>query len=638
MVDALKKTPLCALLILTVVLIAYVPAMKGGFIWDDDSYVTGNETLRTPDGLSRIWFEMGAIPQYYPLVHTTFWVEYQLWADDATGYHINNVCLHAVNAVLLLLLLRKLGVPCALLAALIFAVHPVHVESVAWITERKNVLSGMFYLLAMLAYFRFETAEQDDSGAKRQWGAYAAALLLFLCALFSKTVTATLPAAILLLIWWERGRIPLRSIMPLLPFFAVGIGLGLVTVWMEAHNLGGTGKGATGEEWDFSPIDRVLIAGRALWFYAGSIAWPSKLTFIYPRWQIDSAVLWQYLFPLGAVAVITILIALRRSIGRGPLTAILYSAGTLMPALGFFNVYPFRYSFVADHFQYLGSLGFIVLFVATGSWLIRRIKSCPPWFGLGLAVIILGSLASLTWRQGDVYKDLPALWADTIAKNDRCWMAHNNLGLFICRAGNPAAGIEHFDMTLKIKPDHAGAHINKSDALMALGKPAQALRHAREAVRLDPDWAILRAKLGVVLLKEGETEEAVTCLKGALQMQPTDHIAHGNIAHALNSLGRYDEAIHHAGEAVRLDPAYRSGYVSLGAALFASQKYARAESAYRKALALNDRDDRVHYALGLTLESLNKRSDAVVQYQQALLINPRDTASQERLNRLLTGS
>ncbi|MBU0640698.1 MAG: hypothetical protein KKB50_17685 [Planctomycetes bacterium] len=257
---------LLGVVLVAATLAAYVPAMRGGFIWDDDYYVSDNQTLRTTDGLRRIWLEPGAVPQYYPLVHTTYWVEYRLWQDWAPGYHAVNVVLHALSALLVATALRRLQVPGAWFAALLFALHPVHVESVAWITERKNVLSGLFYLLAVLAYCRFANLDSNPARPGRCWGCYTLALALFLCALLSKTVTASLPAALLLLIWWKRGRIGGRDIAPLVPFFALGIALGLVTVWMEKHHVG-----AQGELWHLALAERLLVAGRAAWFYAGKL-------------------------------------------------------------------------------------------------------------------------------------------------------------------------------------------------------------------------------------------------------------------------------------------------------------------------------------------------------------------------------
>jgi hypothetical protein len=272
-----------ALALLVLVLLAYTPALDAGFVWDDDDYVTANVTLRSVTGLARIWVEPGAVPQYYPMAFTSLWLDYRLWGMRPFGYHLVNVLLHGLNAVLLWRLLVMLAVPGAWLAAAVFAVHPVHVESVAWVTERKNVLSGAFYLGAFLAYLRFAPPGGRGAGPVA-WRAYAAALALFVLAMLSKTVTCTLPAALLIVLWWKRPRLAARDVLPLLPFFALGLGLSLVTIWMEKHHVG-----AQGADWALSAVDRCLIAARALWFYLGKLVWPAPLVFNYPRWRSSSS-------------------------------------------------------------------------------------------------------------------------------------------------------------------------------------------------------------------------------------------------------------------------------------------------------------------------------------------------------------
>jgi hypothetical protein len=305
-----------------VVTVAYLPALRAGWVWDDDYYVTNNPTLNSLEGLKRIWFEIGAVPQYYPLVHTSFWVEHRVWGLRPLGYHLDNVLLHAVAAVLLWRVLVLLEVPGAWVAAALLAVHPLHVESVAWVTERKNVLSGVLYLSAGLVYLRFALRKPTALS----WDMYLLSLLLFIGALWSKTVTCSLPAAILLVIWWKRGRITLKDVTPLIPFFIIGIGAALLTGWMEKHVVG-----AQGPEWQINFGQRCIIAGRALWFYLGRLIFPWPLMFIYPRWEVRASDWALYVFPVSAMAVLIGLILARKRIGRGPAIAALVFAGTLFP-------------------------------------------------------------------------------------------------------------------------------------------------------------------------------------------------------------------------------------------------------------------------------------------------------------------
>ena len=318
---------------------AYLPALSGGFIWNDRDYVT-QPALQSLAGLFRIWFEVGATQQYYPVLHTAFWIEHLLWGDAALGYHVLNLALHATSACLFVAVLRRLQVPGALLAGLIFALHPVGVESVAWISEQKNILSTVFYLLAALTYLRF------DEG--RSAFAYALATTWFVLAVLTKSVTATLPAALLVVLWWRRGRLEWRrDVVPLLPCLALGALGGLFTAWVE-HSV----IGAEGGDFSLDFYARCLVAGRAVWFYLGKLCWPANLIFIYPRWETDPETVWPLLYPAGVLVALAALWGWRRR-SRAPLAAGLIFVGTLFPVLGFLNVYAFVFSFVADHFQYL---------------------------------------------------------------------------------------------------------------------------------------------------------------------------------------------------------------------------------------------------------------------------------------------
>ncbi len=448
---------LVAFAIFLLACVVYLPALRDHFIWDDDLYVTENRTLTSLDGLRRIWTEPTVNVQYYPLVHTSFWVERHLWGLRPFGYHLNNVLLHAANAVLLWCVLRRLEVRGAWLAGAIFAVHPMTVESVAWITERKNVLSTFFYLFALLSYFRFSPPENEN--APRHWRFYLLALALFVCALLSKTVTCSLPAAILLIVWWKRGKISLRELLPTIPFFAFGALFGAGTAWLEKHTVG-----AHGSDYALTFFDRCVLAARALCFYAAKLVWPAELIFIYPRWHIDAAQLWQWAFAIAAVAVVAMLWILRKKIGRGPLVAVLFFAATLFPALGFVDVFPFRYSFVADHFQYLASLGLIALLAA----LLTRFAAMHR-----IVVPIVGAmllwLGALTWLQCGVYYNLETLWRDTLEKNNDALIAHFNLANLLAKSAQHDEALAHYAEVLRINPKFFEALANRAGVLEKTG-------------------------------------------------------------------------------------------------------------------------------------------------------------------------
>jgi tetratricopeptide (TPR) repeat protein len=534
-----------AVLLAALVLLTYLPIYGAGFIWDDDYYVVANPTLLSLDGLKSIWLDIFATPQYYPLVHTSFWLEYSLAGASAPLYHLTNVALHAANAVLLWRILLHLKVPGAWLIAAVFALHPLQVESVAWISERKNVLSGLFYLSSALAYLRF--SRHADEGALR-WRIYTGSVLLYLAALLSKSVAASLPAALLLVVWWKRGTWRRRDWITLLPMLLVGAVFGLLTVWLEREHVL-----AKGPEWDLSLLERCLIAGRALWFYAYKLLWPQDLAFIYPRWVIDTGAWWQYLPAIAAIGVACALFALRARIGRGPLAAVLFYAGTLFPALGFFNIYPMRYSFVANHFQYLACIGLIALALAPVSRRIARArleKSAHIIIAAPLTVV----LAGLSWWNSLAYMDSKTLWRDTLEKNPQAWMAHHNLGIELDNEGRHEEAKKHFQAAVDLKPSHFRAHHKLGRSLAREGKLDQAIAHLQTAIRLAPEQRQFHSSLGEAYLRRGNFVAAEAEFRLVLT-PPFEHVAtRVKLARALIGQGRVDEARDALQEALRMEP------------------------------------------------------------------------------------
>jgi protein O-mannosyl-transferase len=521
--------------LVTALIAAYSPALRGELLWDDNAHITG-PALQSWRGLWRIWFDVGATQQYYPLLHSAFWLEHQLWGDAVLGYHLVNVAQHAACAVLFAWILRRLAVPGAWLAAALFALHPVHVESVAWISEQKNTLSLLFYLAAALAYLRFDT--------ERSRRYYALGLGLFVLALLSKTVTASLPAALLVILWWKRGRLSWRAdILPLLPWLALGAGAGLFTAWVETHLIGASRAGI-----DLTWAQRFQLAGRVLWFYAGKLVWPDTLTFIYPRWTVDVAVLVHWVPTIGSALLALGLWSVRR-LTRTPLAVFLLYAGTLFPVLGFITIYPFRYSFVADHFQYHASLGLLAFFAAACSQMTRQRHGVVRTM---MALAVVTALAFITHQQAGLYRDSTTLYRATIARNPACWMAHNNLGLILSDNGQRADAVSHFRTALSLNPDYPEAHNNLGLFLSQSGHFDQAIDHLEQAVRLNPAFLEAYNNLGIAQAGQGRAEEAVATFKFALRREPHSPRLHSNLAKALILAGRPDEAAEHAATAAKL--------------------------------------------------------------------------------------
>lgn len=583
---------------------AYLPAMQGDFLWDDDDYVTDNSALRTWQGLSDIWFEPAATPQYYPLVFTTFWVECRLWGLSPLAFHLGNVALHIIGAILVWRLLLRLSVPGAFLAAAIFAVHPVHLESVAWITERKNVLSAVFYLASMLTYFRFAGVEQarTDAGPGR-WLAYALSILLFVAAMLSKTTACTLPAAITLLLWWKRPRLTMRDILPLLPMFFIGIGMGLNTARLERELVG-----ALGADWDFSILDRVLIAGRAIWFYLATLLWPASLIFIYPRWTIDDSAWWQYLFPISAIVLGVTLFVVRNRIGKGPFVAAAFFAGTLFPALGFINVYPMLFSFVADHFQYLASLGPIALGAAL---LTMAGKKLGPLPSAACAFAIVAALGFLTWRQGRMYENRLTLWQTTVNRNPSAWIAQNNLSVELFEMGSYAAtkgryaeakgryaeALERARTTLILRPHYSKAYNNVGQALEGLGQIPEAIVNYNKAIELGPADPEPYLNLANALYAIGDLAGTERNIRAAIAAAPWYSAARHNLAVLQVMRGQTTEAIASCAEAIKLDPYGADSQMLMGVLLVQSGRRDEAVPYLRAALRLNPQLERARSEL-----------------------------------------
>jgi protein O-mannosyl-transferase len=579
-------------LLFCLTLIAYSPAVNGDLVWDDAGHVTKPE-LQSLHGLGRIWFDLGATQQYYPLLHSAFWVEHTLWGDSVLGYHLMNVWLHATAACLVVVILRRLSLPGAWLAGFLFALHPVCVETVAWISEQKSTLSTVFYLAAALAYLQFDQTRRRSQ--------YFLALGLFMLALLSKTVTATLPAALLVIFWWRRGRLSWRrDVQPLLPWFALSLSAGLLTAWMEQKFIG-----AQGANFMLTLGQRCLLAPRVIWFYLGKLIWPVNLMFTYPHWNVDTRVWWQYLFPIALLALVAALWLFAKQ-HRGPLAGFLFFAGTLFPVLGFLNVFPFVYSYVADHFQYSASLGIIVPVAAGMTLAAERAPGSWRRFGSGMAGLLLVTLGVFTWRQSHIYTDAETLFQETLARNPNDWMAYNNLGIDRVRTRNMPEAIAYFEAAVRIKPDLPEVHNNLGNAFIGMGRLQDAIAEYQAAVRFKPESADAHYNLANALAKiPDRLPNAIAEYRAALQLKPKDAEMHTRLGAALARMpGRLPEAIAEHQTALRIDPDY--------------------------AVA--------HYNLGVAWANMPGRlSDAIAHLEEALRIRPDLQPARVELNRLRAG-
>ena len=455
--------------------VCYFPATAAGFVWDDRAF-TEAESIREWSGLRTIWFspqDLYKEAHYWPILYTTFWLEHKLWEFSAPMYHIVNLIIHFFTTALLWRLLLYLSIPGAYCIAAVFAIHPVHVEPVVWVIGRKDLLSTLFYLSATWTYLRFVNASPPSRGS---WRRYLLALALFIAGLLCKSIVVTLPVALLILHWWKRGRVTKTDLLRVMPFFLVAIGV--------AAGDFAFSRSVESVSLDYSIIDRIWIASYALWFYVGKLLWPTDLAVIYPHWEIWMHP-WGYVLTAGAVVIL--LWGLRRRIGRGPLAGVLFFVVTLAPVLGFVDYGYMQFSFVADRYQYLASVGVMAVLIGVAAHHVHRLPKTWRRGIQGLMCAILVLLGTLTWQQSQIYKDEITFYQHIIAFNPVARSAHYNLGLALLLEGRWEEGLASLRIGLEQNPDNAKAWSNAGAALIMLGDYDEAERYLHRALELDPD-------------------------------------------------------------------------------------------------------------------------------------------------------
>jgi tetratricopeptide (TPR) repeat protein len=622
------------LLLFAALLLVYYPALHGGFLWDDNTYISANRTLLTRAGLRAIWLDPSATCQYYPLSFTFFWTIYHFFGLNPLGYHLVTLLLHGVAAVLFWQVLERLRVRGALLAAAIFALHPVNVMSVAWMTELKNTLSCSLALGAAWAYVRFadlgvyeRESVENASSKQTPWRWYILSLVLFQLAMLAKTAVSFLPASLLLVVWWQRPRITRRDLLSLIPMLGISVGMGAFTIYIERH-----AGGASGAEFTIGFLDRVLISGRSFWFYLGKLVWPNPLIFIYPRWKLDAGQWWQWLYPLATLAALSAAWIARRRIGKGLFVALMHFYISTSMLVLMVVLYMMRYSFVADHWQYFGSLSIIALIASGITRAMDRLGE--PWakaLEMGVGIVLVLGLGALTWAQTAMYTDIETLWRTTIADNPECWMAHNNLGLLLIHQGRAQEAIAQYRAAFQVNPTYADAHSNLGNALNNEGRTEEAIAEFREALRINPNYADAYNNLGIALFQQGHFEDAIAQYRESLRINPGNAAAHNNLANALFEQGRVDEAIAQYGEALQINPDIAQAHYNLGQALFGRGRTEEAIAHYRESLRINTANAGAHSALGDALFRQGQIDEAIAQYRGAIAINPADAQTQNNL-------
>jgi len=582
----------------------YWPCLGGTWLWDDGLEVSQNAALRAPNGWWEPWIHPPGM-DYFPLKSSLQWAEWHLWGANPLGYHLVNLGLHVLSALLVWRLLGALGVRAAFLGGLLFAVHPLAVESVAWISEFKNTVSLPPLLLASIAYVEF-----DRSGRR---GARVRALLWFMAALACKTSTVMFPVVLLLFSWWRRRRVGARDLRATAPFFGAALALGLATLWFQstrAIGIAGTPMGLGA---------RLSQAGWSVVAYARMCLWPAGLAPIYaPSRGLPAFLPW-----LGMGAVLFIFWLRRAAWGRHALLGSGWFLLNLVPVLGIVPMAYLRISPRADHFAYVPLVGCVGLAAAAygaalAAWKRRSgggaVARLP--FAIGAAAVA-AALAVDAHAYCAVFHDERALWSRAVERNPGAWLARNNLGKVLLLGRQPAEAAEEFRAAIAIQPDSPETHANLGNALEALGRAGEARQEFAAALRIDPGFAGGHYDLGLSLLRAGRLDDAAGEFRSALQFDPGHASARNNLGLALAASGRLPEAMEQYRLALKLDPELPEAHLNLGNGFFRLGRLDEAVGEYREALRLYPGYAGAHSNLAQALAGLGRHREAEEELEAA---------------------
>jgi tetratricopeptide (TPR) repeat protein len=598
-----------ALVIVAAGTFAFSPAFRGEWLWDDEPLISENQLLRDVAGLRHIWVAPQT-PDYFPLTSTVQWLEWHLWGDNPFAFHLATLAGHLVAALLLWGVLHQLGVPCAWLGGLVFAVHPLTVESVAWVAEQKNTLSLPLLLLALLFHLEFDT-----TGRRRD---HWLAVVAFALALLAKTSVAMLPVVLLLHAWWRRGRVTLTDVRASLPFFALSLALGMVTVWFQHTRAIASWSVPVGG------IDsRIAGAGLALAFYLWKSVWPVGLLPIYPRWSIDPPAVAQFLPWLGlAVAGAWCWMRRAKPWARHAIFGFGCFVINLAPVLGFVTIAWMHFAWVGDHLAYIALAPLVGLATAAvGAALERWRGAWRHALAGGVAAGVI-ALACHTYAYAHVFRTKEEFCTYTLARNPDAWVAHLQLGTLQIERGEDALAREHFAAALRLRPDDPDTHNNYGYALLRQGRDGEAMAQFEEALRLRPTHARANYNYGCVLLRAGRNAEATTRFEAALRQRPSLADAERGLGSALAASGRGREAAEHFATALRLDPRLASAHLGLGEVLASAGEHEAAVRHYRTAATLAPELPEPHYNLGNGLLKQGAVEEAMREYREALRLRP----------------
>ena len=623
----------CAGLLLGALTIAaYLPALRGDFIWDDGDHIIENNALRSLQGLRDIWLEPGATMQYYPLSFTGFWAGFQLWGLNPLGYHLLTLVLHVCVSLLLWLVLDGLKFRAAWLAAAIFALHPVNTMSVAWVTELKNTLSGSLVLLAAWAYLRhaclgiYETVRPIKGFEGWRFGAVSVAL--FLLAMFAKTAVSFLPATLFLVLWWQNARVTWNRLWPLFAMLMIAALMSRLTFAVE-HLYG-----ARGQEFTLPMLERILVSGKSFWVCLGKVVFPFNLSFIYERWEVNPEQGWQYIYPVGLLGLLAGCWLMRHRVGKGLFVGFTHYYITTSFLVLLQVLYMMRYTWVTDHWQYYGMMGMAALLAgglaALAGSLQKHLTVQPPI----LIGVVLLALGVLTWRQAGIYRNVETLWRDTVAKNPGAWMAWNNLGLYYFEQGRFDDAAEQYHAALRAKPDCVEAQSNLGQLALSQGRVDEAIQLLVRARRMDPGYPDALNHLGSALLAKGRTDEAIEAFRDVVAANPKNASAFNNLGAALAQSDRLSEALTCYQTALQLKPDHAMTRLNLATTFFQLGRTNEAFIEFNEAVRRQPDDPRFRLQFARALAMTGRRGEAAIQLREVLRLSPDDPVAREQLKTL----
>ncbi len=609
------------LLLAAAVVIFYQPVWYAGFVWDDDDHLTANPTIVGPLGFKDIWTTR--LADISPLTRSTFWLEHSLWGLSPLPYHVVNVFLHAACAILLWRILLRLKVPGAWFGAALWALHPVEVESVAWITEMKNTESGLFFLLSILFFVR-GLADPDSHDAREGRWNYPLTLVFAALAMASKSSTVILPVALGLCAWWLQREWRWQNLKTIVPVFLMSIAASALAIWTQALQLASVAARQFVRTWP----ERLIEAGGVVWFYLGKLIWPHPLSSNYAGWKIDAGAWYWYLPSLLVLAVLFVLWWNRQGWGRPYFFAFAWFLTALLPVLGFFDNPIFRISLVFDHLQYLASMGPLAL---AGAGLARLANFSIPrlalpdkqrlqWCGGAAVLLILGMVS---WQRAWAYESQQTLWTDALEKNPDSWAAHYALGDVFAKHAQADQAIAHFQRAVELFPNYVEAHNNLGLALSHVARVDEAIANYQKALEIDPGYAEAHNNLGNALIAKGQTVQAIDQFETALKIRPEYPEAHNNLGAALVAQGRLNEAMEQYKIALGINPNFAEAQFNLGDTLVAQNRNIDEAIVHlQKALEIRPDYAEAYNSLGLALARKGRMADAATQFQEALRVNP----------------